>query len=115
MFLEGPEEVKWELGFACFCTGKMGLSSLGLGFESEKKPKWEWDWCFVSISVGLGHWLVGFGKKWCLGNGIGNPSSGACLLVGRSFLVDPSSFFLAFLSRICFKYSRSKAVGMNFS
>ena len=60
---EGPEGVKWELGFACFCTGKMGFRSLGLGFESEKKPKWEWDWCFVSISVGSGHWLVGFGKN----------------------------------------------------
>ena len=55
--------VKWELGFACFCTWKMGFRPLGLGFESEKKPKWEWDWCFVSISVGSGHWLVGFEKK----------------------------------------------------
>ena len=49
---------------------------MGLGFESEKEPKWEWDWCFVSMSVGSGHWLVGFGKKWWLGNGIGNPLSG---------------------------------------
>ena len=55
--------VNWELGLACFCIGKMGFRSLGLGFESEKKPKWEWDWCFVSISVGSGHWLVGFGKN----------------------------------------------------
>ena len=70
---EGPEGVKWELGFACFCTGKMGFWSLGLGFEWEKKPKWEWDWCFVSISVGSGHWLVGFGKKCWLGNGICTP------------------------------------------
>ena len=76
--MEGPEGVKWELGFACFCTGKMGFRSLGLGFESEKKPKWEWDWCFVSISVGSGHWLVGYGKKWWLGNEIGNPPSGPC-------------------------------------
>ena len=72
--MEGPEGVKWELGFACFCTGKMGFRSLGLEVESEKTPKWEWDWCFVSISVGSGHWLVGFGKKWWLGNGIGNPT-----------------------------------------
>ena len=34
--IEGPEGVKWELGFACFCTGKMGFRSLGLGFDSEK-------------------------------------------------------------------------------
>ena len=34
--MEGPEGVKWELGFACFCTGKMGFRSLGLGLESEK-------------------------------------------------------------------------------
>ena len=68
--------LKTLLGLACFCIGKMGFRSLGLGFESEKKkPKWEWDWCFVSISEGSGHWLVGFGKKWWLGNGIGNPPS----------------------------------------
>ena len=36
---EGPEGVKWELGFACFCTGKMEFRSLGLGFESEKKAQ----------------------------------------------------------------------------
>ena len=54
---------KWELGFACFCTGKMEFWSLGLGFGSEKKPKWEWDWCFVSISVGSGHWLVDLEKN----------------------------------------------------
>ena len=61
VFFEGPKGVKWELGFACFCTGKMGFRSLGLGFQSEKKkPKWEWDWCFVSISVGSGHWA----RKW---------------------------------------------------
>ena len=35
---EGPEGVKWELGFACFCTGKMGFKSLGLGFSH-----WEWE------------------------------------------------------------------------
>ena len=98
VFLEGPEGVKWELGFACFCTGKMGLWSLGLGFESGKKSKCEWDWCFVSISVGSGHWLVGFGKKWWLGNGIGNPPSGpsSCLLVGPSFLLDFSPFCQGF-------------------
>ena len=33
---EGREGVKWELGLACFCIGKMGFQSLGLGFESEK-------------------------------------------------------------------------------
>ena len=39
MPLEGREGVKWELGLACFCIGKMGFRSLGLGFESEKKAK----------------------------------------------------------------------------
>ena len=39
VFLEGPEGVNGELGFACFCTWKMGFWSLGLGFESEKKAK----------------------------------------------------------------------------
>ena len=68
---EGPEGVKCELGFATFCNGKMGFRSLGLGFESEKKPKWEWDWCFIS---GIGTLFLG--KKWWLGNGIGNPPSG---------------------------------------
>ena len=37
--LEGPEGVKWELGLACYCIGKMGFWLLGLGFESEKKAK----------------------------------------------------------------------------
>ena len=36
---EGREGVKWELGLACFCIGKMGFRSLGLRFESEKKAK----------------------------------------------------------------------------
>ena len=39
IFLEGREGVKWELGLACFCIGKTGFRSLGLGFESEKKAK----------------------------------------------------------------------------
>ena len=33
--------VKWELGSAFFCTGKMGFRSLGLGFGS-----CHWDWEF---------------------------------------------------------------------
>ena len=36
---EGREGVKWEQGLACFCIGKMGFRSLGLGFESEKKSQ----------------------------------------------------------------------------
>jgi len=28
---EGPEGIKWELGFAYFSTGKMGFEALGLG------------------------------------------------------------------------------------
>lgn len=27
--IEGPEGVKWELGFNCFLTGKMRFGSLG--------------------------------------------------------------------------------------
>ena len=29
---EGPEGVKWELGLAGFCPGKLGFKPLGLGF-----------------------------------------------------------------------------------
>ena len=29
---EDPEGVKWELGLAGFCPGKMGFKPLGLGF-----------------------------------------------------------------------------------
>ena len=31
--LEGSEWVKWELGFAFLCSGKMGFTALGLGFN----------------------------------------------------------------------------------
>ena len=31
---EGPEGVKWELGFAYFCNGKMGFGSLGLSITN---------------------------------------------------------------------------------
>ena len=37
-FKEGPEGVKWELGLAGFCPGKMGFKPLGLGFGH-----WEWE------------------------------------------------------------------------
>ena len=50
--MEGPEGVKWELGLACFCPGKMGFRSLGLGFgrwEWEKKCQ-EWDKYFVTMT-----------------------------------------------------------------
>ena len=33
---EGPEGVKWELGFAYFCTGKMRSGSLRLGITNTK-------------------------------------------------------------------------------
>ena len=35
---EGREGVKWELGFALFSAGKMGLTLLGLGCYH-----WGWD------------------------------------------------------------------------
>ena len=35
---EGPEGIKWELGLAGFCPGKMGFKPLGLGFGH-----WEWE------------------------------------------------------------------------
>ena len=34
--IEGPEGVKWELGFAHFLAAKMGFHSLGLGFINKK-------------------------------------------------------------------------------
>ena len=41
---EGPQGVKWELGLAFCCPGKMGFRALGLGFGHwEKISKWEWD------------------------------------------------------------------------
>ena len=61
------------MGFACFCTGKWDFGRWDR--DLSQKKKWEWDWSFLSISVGSGHWLVGFGKKWLPGNGIGNPPS----------------------------------------
>ena len=33
---EGPEGVKWELGFAHFLAGKMGFHALGLRFINKK-------------------------------------------------------------------------------
>ena len=45
-YIEGPEGVKWELGFAYFCTGKMRFGSLGLGIT---KTNWEWETC-IEIS-----------------------------------------------------------------
>ena len=37
---EGPEGgVKWELGFAFFCTGKMRFTALGLGFNHWERDK----------------------------------------------------------------------------
>jgi hypothetical protein len=36
LYKEGPEGVKWELGFAYFLGGKMGFHALGLGFISKK-------------------------------------------------------------------------------
>ena len=33
---QGPEGVKWELGFANFCAGKIGFGSLGLGITNTK-------------------------------------------------------------------------------
>ena len=46
--LEGPKGVKWELGLAGFCPGKMGFKPLGLGFghwdeKNVKNQKWKWD------------------------------------------------------------------------
>ncbi len=35
-YYEGPEEVKWELGFAHFLARKIGFHALGLGFMNQK-------------------------------------------------------------------------------
>ena len=68
VFFEGPKGVKWELGFACFCTGKMGFRLLGLGFQSEKKSQ---------NGNGIGVLLAyQWDRDTGLGNGIGNPPSG---------------------------------------
>ena len=58
VFFEGPKGVKWELGFACFCTGKM-----------------HWDWNFKSQNGnGIGVLLAyQWDRDTGLGNGIGNP------------------------------------------
>ena len=34
MFIEGPEEVKWELGLAGFALGEWGSSQTGTGIWS---------------------------------------------------------------------------------
>ncbi len=34
--IEGPEGVKWELGFAHLLAGKMRFHALGLGFINKK-------------------------------------------------------------------------------
>ena len=35
-FKEGPEGVKWELGFAHFLAGKMGFHALELAFINKR-------------------------------------------------------------------------------
>ena len=65
--MEGPEGVKWEMGFACFCTGKMGFRSLGLGFESEKKPKLRMGLVFCWHISGIGTLVSGIWKKMVAG------------------------------------------------
>jgi len=42
---EGPEGVKWELGFAFVSSCEMGFCALGLGFMKQKQiiESWEWD------------------------------------------------------------------------
>ena len=47
--MEGPEEVKWELG----CTGKIGLTALGLGFNHWEINKYflKWEWNFSPSTI----------------------------------------------------------------
>ena len=50
---EDLEGVKWKLGLACFCPGKMGFRSLGLRFGSlgmGKKLNWEWEKYFLTMA-----------------------------------------------------------------
>jgi len=42
LVIEGPEEVKWDLGFGCFCTWKMGLIY------------WDWDLLQKKAKMGMG-------------------------------------------------------------
>ena len=60
---EGREGVKWELGLACFCIGKMGFRSLGLGFESEKKAKIGMGLVFCSHISGIWTLVSGIWKN----------------------------------------------------
>ncbi len=39
VLIEGPEGVKWELGFAHFLAREMGIHTLGLGFINKKSNR----------------------------------------------------------------------------
>ena len=51
--IEGPEGVKWELGFSFFCTLKMGFTALRLGFEhcERKKRFLQWELDFFPFTI----------------------------------------------------------------
>ena len=51
--IQGPEGVKWELGFAFFCTLKMGFTALRLGFKhwEREKPFLKWELNFSPFTI----------------------------------------------------------------
>ena len=76
LYIEDPEGVKWELGFAHFLAGKMWFHALGLGFINKKpiengnrtkiwarQAQWQRDLCSgtMGFSKNLG-WEMGIGS-----------------------------------------------------
>ena len=87
--IEGLKGVKWELGLAGFCPGKMGFKPLRVRFsdweweKNVKNQKREWDWRTEK-------WVPE--KKNGLGNGIGTPPPP---------LLDPLNFIYFILFYFC--------------
>jgi len=69
-FSEGPEGVKWELGFTFFRGWEMGFC---MGFMEKKTiERWEWDF---NLSNSLGLWNLSWDlkKTICWEMGLGAP------------------------------------------
>ncbi len=43
MLNEGPEGVKWKLGFGQILVGKMGFGHWEWESQTEKQKNWDWD------------------------------------------------------------------------
>lgn len=64
---EGPEEVKWELGFACFTSQETRFPAMGLGFMSITNKSRKIGMEFRSQQHRLGPWDL----NWDLKKGLG--------------------------------------------